>query len=193
MFLAAGAAVNYTIPQKIAAVRKTLAESISVEFIHRPDAEAKCTWKSCPFQQRSFKLDLWLRIQFSSFSCPSSPTLTAGRCMVEMSFSLLSLFSTPSLHPQRWQVSTLNHSVLVSDNRIPPPPHPPMFFWINSTFTRWTSSPCFCCFKVGQFYSLSAEWRSSSSSLHPSISGNDTFIWICGFGHLKTAITVYFI
>lgn len=125
MFLAAGAAVNYTIPQKIAAVRKTLAESISVEFIHRPDVEAKCTWKSCPFQQRSFKLDLWLRIQFSSFSCPSSPTLTAGRCMVEMSFSLLSLFSTPSLHPQRWQVSTLNHSVLVSYNRIPPPSPPP--------------------------------------------------------------------
>lgn len=43
MFFAAGAAVNYTITQKIAAVRKTLAESISAEFIHRADAEVKCT------------------------------------------------------------------------------------------------------------------------------------------------------
>lgn len=97
MFSTAGAAVNYAITQKIAAVRKTLAECISVEFIHRADAEVKCTWKRCPFLHRSSRLDLWLRIQFSSFSCPVGPTLTAGHSMVEMSHSVLSLFSTSSL------------------------------------------------------------------------------------------------
>lgn len=41
MFVAAGAAVNYSITQKIAAVRKTLAQSISAGLIHRAHAEVR--------------------------------------------------------------------------------------------------------------------------------------------------------